>query len=86
MLQRSVSDPGYRHIELFLAQAPNHIKENGRIIVGFGRNGDYEKFSALVHKHHYKMKKIYEGYNPYRDGITYQLYALDLLKPTINPI
>lgn len=77
MLQRSVSDPGYRHIELFLAKARHHIESNGRIIVGFGSNGDYERFAYLVHKYHYKMKKIYEGYNPYREGISYQLYALD---------
>jgi methylase of polypeptide subunit release factors len=76
MLQRSVSDPGYRNIEAFLSNAGNHISKNGRIIVGFGSNGDLERFTALVQKHHYQMKKIYEGFNPYREGITYQLYEL----------
>ena len=79
LLQRSVSDPGYRHIEMFLADAPKYLKPAGRIIVGFGSNGDLERFSALVKKNHFAMSKIYEGFNPYREGITYQLY---LLEPT----
>ncbi|MGE3317995.1 MAG: methyltransferase [Candidatus Berkiella sp.] len=76
LLQRSVSDPGYRHIEMFLAQAPLHLNANGRIIVGFGSNGDLERFMALANKHQYNMNRIYEGFNPYREGITYQLYLL----------
>lgn len=76
LLQKSVSDPGYRHIEMFLAQAPLHLNTNGRIIVGFGSNGDLERFMALANKHHYNMNRIYEGFNPYREGISYQLYLL----------
>lgn len=77
LLQRSVSDPGYKHIDTFLSQARNHLSDEGRIIVGFGSNGDLDRFSQLVSKHQYTMEKIYEGYNPYREGITYQLFVLN---------
>lgn len=76
MLQRSVSDPGYMNIDRFLSQARGHLNPNGRILVGFGSNGDYERFASLAQKHHFKLNKLYEGYNPYREGITYQLFEL----------
>jgi release factor glutamine methyltransferase len=76
MLQRSVSDPGYKNIESFIANAKHHLNPNGRILVGFGSNGDIQRFEHLASNYHFKLNKIYEGYNPYREGITYQLFEL----------
>lgn len=76
LLQRSVCDPGYKHIEEFLAQAHRYVASDGRIIVGFGSNGDFNRFEALALKHNYNLKVIYQGFHPYRAGITYQLIEL----------
>jgi len=76
ILQRSVCDPGYEHIEEFLKDVRSFLKPEGRIIVGFGSNGDFSKFSQLCNKFNFKIDKIYEGFNPYREGIIYQLFQI----------
>ena len=77
ILQRSVSDPGYFHIEEFLKDVRSYLNPEGRIIVGFGSNGDFSTFSQLCEKFKFKIEKIYEGFNPYRKGITYQLFQIN---------
>jgi release factor glutamine methyltransferase len=76
LLQRSVCDPGYCHIDEFLSQARQYLAKNGRIIVGFGSNGDYERFQALAALHHFAVHCLYQGFHPYREGISYQLFEL----------
>lgn len=75
-MQIIVSDPGYEHINIFLKEARSHLNTNGRIIIGFGSNGDYERFEKLAGSYNYSLEKIYEGFNPYREGIKYQLIQL----------
>jgi methylase of polypeptide subunit release factors len=70
---RAFFDPGYRQIEEFLREAPTWLKPNGRIIVGFGSNGDRTLFDDLANGLGYSFKEVSRGSIEERGGIFYLL-------------
>lgn len=75
-LERAVCDPGYSNIERFLKNAPKHLAEKGRILIGFGSNGDMELLRALAEKYRYRVEEIFRKFIPDRGGLAYMLLQL----------
>lgn len=76
LLQRAVSDPGYRHIKKFLAQVSSHLNPNGRVILGFGSLGDRDYLETLAQESGFRVVEVASEKHPYRGGIFYSLLEL----------
>jgi Methylase of polypeptide chain release factors len=70
---RAFFDPGYRQIERFLREAPTWLEPGGRIIVGFGSNGNRNLFDNLASGLGYSFKEVSRGSIGERGGISYLL-------------
>ncbi|MCP4176954.1 MAG: methyltransferase [bacterium] len=76
LLERAIYDPGYQNIKRFLKEAPNYLKKAGRILVGFGNNGDYNTFHSIASNYGYHIEEILKDYLPERCGLTYMIFKL----------
>lgn len=82
LLRRAVSDPGYVAIKRFFKEVANHVKENGRVIVGFGTLGNYELLEKIAQENGYALEQISSEKHPYRGGISYSLLLLKRIVQT----
>lgn len=51
MLERAITDDGYRTLERFLARVGDHLSTGGRVLTFFGTTGDIDHFHALAQRH-----------------------------------
>ncbi len=75
-LERGLFDPGYKLTERFLKEAKNHLKENGRILVGTGNFGDVPRFKFLANQHGYSTKLLIREDSSEINPVDFQLYEL----------
>lgn len=73
MLDRAFFDPGYANLGRFLQQCPSFLREEGRVIVGFGTNGDLKKFQAIAANLGFRFREVFRGSITDRGGLTYML-------------
>ena len=76
LLEKAVCDPGYKKIREFLEQAPEYLKENGRLLIGFGTNGEYDIFKAITDELKYEIDEIAKVSIAERGGLSYMLFDL----------
>ena len=76
-LEQSVCDPGYKTTKTFVVQAHRYLEHEGRLFVGFGSNGDYDKFEIIANANDYNVFEEYQGSIEERGGLTYRLLRLD---------
>jgi|SRR3989344_1947464 len=59
LLESSVFDPGYNMIEKFISGAHRHLKQNGRLLIGFSTTmGNYNKLKELLDKYGFSLKLL----------------------------
>src|SRR4029077_6361854 len=78
MLERSLFDPGYKSTKAFLREAPRHLKESGRFLIGFGDFGDVSRLISMTESVGYSCKELMRGSDLERQPITFILYELTL--------
>ncbi len=76
MLLKAVCDPGYTAIDKFLQKVRKHLKPNGRIILGFGSNGDEVRFNRMLDKYGFRKVQINDQFFDIRGGMHYYLYQI----------
>lgn len=76
MLYRAVCDQEYHSIETFLKEVRDHLNDKGRIFIGFGTNGDEERFNQLLKKYSFVKRLIHQEHFDIRGGMDYYLYQL----------
>lgn len=60
-LEKSVYDPGYKSTEKFIRQARNHLKEKGRILIGFSSTlGKLDLIKKYCEESDFSLKLLYE--------------------------
>lgn len=58
-LEKAVFDPGYKSTEAFIEEAKDHLKENGRLLIGFSSTlGHIEKLKELVKSNGFSFKTL----------------------------
>lgn len=59
-LEKAIRDPGYKSTERFIKEARVHLKENGRILIGFSSTiGRMDLLEKFVQEAGFTMHKIY---------------------------
>ena len=76
ILEKAVCDPGYGKIEKFLKQAPEYLKENGRLLVEFGSNGEFDIFKSVTDNLGYEIEEVVRVSITEREGLSYMLFDL----------
>lgn len=76
VLERAFFDPGYRNTRTFLEQAPGYLRGNGRILVGFGSNGEFEVFRSITSELGYEIEELVRDHLAERGGLTYMILHL----------
>ncbi len=60
-LEKAVFDPGYRSIERFVKEAPEHLKEGGRLVVGFSTTlGRLDLLQKFCDEAGFALRKLHE--------------------------
>lgn len=59
-LERGVIDEGYQAMQAFLAGAKQHLKQGGKLYVGFSRSGNVEKFLQEIEKNGFQIEHFDE--------------------------
>jgi|SRR3989344_3292121 len=75
-LERGLFDPGYKLIERFLKEGQEHLKANGRILVGTGNFGNVPKFLSLANKYGYSINLLVKEDSFEINPVDFQLYEL----------
>ena len=75
-MERSVCDPGYRAINEFLREARHYLRKNGRLLAGFGSNGDLPRFQNLIRANGYNLRELQVSSIAERGGLSYTLFQL----------
>jgi len=59
ILEKAVFDPGYRSTRTFINEAKNHLKEGGRLLIGFSSTlGHIDKLKELVKNNGFSFKTL----------------------------
>lgn len=58
-LEKAVFDPGYKSTRTFIEEAKNHLKEGGRLLIGFSSTlGHIEKLKELIKNNGFTFRTI----------------------------
>jgi len=58
-IEKAVFDPGYKSTKTFIGEAKNHLKEGGRLLIGFSSTlGHIEKLKELVKNNGFSFKTL----------------------------
>lgn len=77
ILEYGVSDPNYKALRSFIGNAKNHLKKNGRVILGFSNTGNLKLLNHLIIENGFFVKERLEETN---NNWTAYLYVLDPIK------
>ncbi len=80
-LERTLFDPGFKLIKRFLQEASIHLKEDGRLLIGWGNSenhafGNPEKLKELAQRNQFSIKLLIEQKSTEGNPVTFQLYEL----------
>lgn len=81
MLERALFDPGYKLTERFLQESPTYLKENGRVLIGWGYSenhefGNPERLSQLAEQYGFSIRLLVEEQSTEQNSVIFQLYEL----------
>lgn len=75
MLERAVFDPEYNATKRFIKEAKNHLKTNGRLLIGFSSTlGHYGKLRNFLKEEGYAVKLIAEKSSKEKYPVKFQIY------------
>ncbi|MDX3638429.1 methyltransferase [Streptomyces sp. MB09-02B] len=75
-VEMAVLDPGYRTHKRFLAEAPQYLKPNGRIFLGFSSLGNSARLQEMAAVHEIEVRALRSSSSALSAGTTYQLLEL----------
>ncbi len=56
--ERSTADEGYQTMKGFFEKAPEHLKDEGRLLVHFGTSGDLAYLKHLIKRNGFKRRQV----------------------------
>jgi release factor glutamine methyltransferase len=71
--ERSSADEGYETMKGFFEEAPEHLNEEGRILIHFGTSGDLTYLKCLIKENGFKRRQVLKDE---RKGWKYFTYRL----------
>jgi methylase of polypeptide subunit release factors len=75
-----VFDPGYRAIRKFFADAPKHLVDDGRLLIGFSKDiGHYELLESIAIEHHFSLKLLTQTKGVEKDSVSMEIYEAKLV-------
>lgn len=85
MLERALFDPGYKLTEQFLQEAPTYLKDNGRVLIGWGDSennefGSPRRLHQLVEQYGFSIKLLVEEKSTEQNPVVFQMYELRRLQ------
>jgi release factor glutamine methyltransferase len=75
-LHHALFDPGYRLHERFLRDAPGHLREGGRLLLGFSSLGNHERLAQLAAGSGLRVRRLAAQTPAGGPPIEYQLLEL----------
>ena len=78
ILEYGLYDTSYRCLERFIEQTHLHLKPNGKLYLGHGNFGNYQRLESLLDKYDYKYKVITDEPSSAIPDVEYYLYEAQL--------
>jgi release factor glutamine methyltransferase len=68
-------DPGYRAIKKFFTDSRNHLKEKGRLLIGFSTDiGHFELLEQIATKNGFNLKLLKQTKGMEKDSVSMEIY------------
>ncbi len=85
MLERALFDPEYKLTERFLQEAPTYLKDNGRVLIGWGDSENHEfgnpkRLCQLAESYGFSIRLLVEEQSREQNPVIFQLYELRRLQ------
>jgi len=81
VLEKAVFDPEYQATEQFIKQAKNHLKENGRLLIGFSTTlGKFDLLQKLLQESGYSVKLIAKTKSQETHPVLFEIFEAIPLK------
>ena len=75
-LEKAVYDPGYRSTENFMREARAHLKEGGRILIGFSTTlGRFDLLQKFAKDAGLSLKMIYETESEETHPVKFEIFS-----------
>jgi release factor glutamine methyltransferase len=80
LLDAAITDKDYQALTRFMAEAPTHLHQGGRILLDFGTSGDLDYLLALIDRNGF-LKEVVSEFELVRQAwtVTYYVFRLTLL-------
>ncbi len=80
-LEKAVYDPGYKSTERFIKEAEKHLKENGRILIGFSTTlGRPDLLQKFIDEAGMEMKLIFEAESEEVHPVKFEIFEARMKK------
>lgn len=74
-LERAVFDPGYKATRAFIEQAKQHLKPDGRLLIGFSKTlGEYDELERLLAENGFAIKQLAQTQSVETHPVTFELF------------
>ena len=80
ILEKSVFDKEYASTKKFITQAKNHLKDHGRLLIGFSTTlGKFDIIEKLLHESNFKIKLIVKEKSQELYSVFFELFEATLI-------
>ena len=80
ILEKSVFDKEYASTKKFITQAKNHLKDHGRLLIGFSTTlGKFDIIEKLLHESNFKIKLIVKEKSQELYPVFFELFEATLI-------
>ncbi len=77
-LEKAVFDPGYVSTEKFITEAKQHLKQDGRLLIGFSTTlGRYDLLQQFVEKAHLSLRSISKTVSEEIHPVTFEIFEAE---------
>ena len=74
-IEKSVYDPGYKSTKRFIMEAVEHLKEGGKVLIGFSTTlGQFDLLQAFTKKAGMKLQLIYEEESTEVHSVKFEIF------------
>ncbi len=74
-LEKAVYDPNYKSTERFIKEAPKHLKENGKLFIGFSSTlGKLDLIEKFIKEANFTLKLIFEADSEETHPVKFEIF------------
>jgi release factor glutamine methyltransferase len=78
-LEKSVYDPNYKSTEQFIKQAKQHLKQDGRLLIGFSTTlGKFDLLEKFAKEAGFQLRQIYQVQSQETHPVNFEIFEANL--------